>query len=261
MNHNTYARATKNYNIVEDLAQAPSTMSIVKVLQNFRAQRKALLSSIGGIDPQDYILAIFNMEKCKPCLSHELIFQVQVVSKSRPIHHTFIDKGALTCIIPTTCWLALGYPTLYALSNSLKAFDGHTFLLKGYLASYPINLSGKRINVDIEVIDRHFDYNLLLGRSWSYVMATIVSLVLQFILFPLDGKIVTVDQLSFYTPDYSMLPSIIIKLIGGVPNSYFRIDIDLLKEYSLMGCVTLPPPEVSQMVSLISTISNGSINP
>ena len=51
MTHNTSARAAQNYNIVEDLAQAPSTMSTLEVLQTCPAQRKALLSAIGGIDP------------------------------------------------------------------------------------------------------------------------------------------------------------------------------------------------------------------
>jgi hypothetical protein len=39
----------RNYSIVEDLAQAPSAMSSLDVLQTFSAQRKALLKAIGGI--------------------------------------------------------------------------------------------------------------------------------------------------------------------------------------------------------------------
>ena len=63
MNHNTSTRAAQNYNIVENLAQAPLAMSTLEVLQTYPAQRKALLSAIGGIDPQDSMLAIFDMEK------------------------------------------------------------------------------------------------------------------------------------------------------------------------------------------------------
>ena len=47
-------------------------MSSLEVLQTFLAQRKALLLAISGIDPQDYTLAIFDMEKSKPFLSHQL---------------------------------------------------------------------------------------------------------------------------------------------------------------------------------------------
>ena len=152
-------------------------MSALKVLQTCPAQKKALLSEFGGIDPEDSMLAIFDMEKAKPHLSHQLAFQVQVVSKGRPIHRTVIDEGALTCVMSQACWLNLGSPTLTLPSNSLKDFDGHTFLPKGYLASFPITLNGKTVNVDVEVIERHLDCNLLLGRSWSYAMNAMMSSV------------------------------------------------------------------------------------
>ena len=74
--HNTSAIAAENYNIVEYLTQAPSAMSTLEVLQTCPAQRKALLSAIGGIDPQDSMLPIFDMEKAKPRPSHQLAFQV-----------------------------------------------------------------------------------------------------------------------------------------------------------------------------------------
>lgn len=72
--HNTSTCATQNYSIVEDLVQVSSVMSALKVLETCPAQRKAFLSAIGHIDPQDSMLAIFNMEKCKPPLSHQLAF-------------------------------------------------------------------------------------------------------------------------------------------------------------------------------------------
>lgn len=43
---NPHIRATQNYNVVEDLAQAPSTMLTLKVLQNCITQKKAFLSTI-----------------------------------------------------------------------------------------------------------------------------------------------------------------------------------------------------------------------
>ena len=70
MTHNTSAHATQNYNIVEDLAQAPLAMSTLEVLQTYPAQRKALHSTIDRIYPHDSMLAILDMEKYKPCLSH-----------------------------------------------------------------------------------------------------------------------------------------------------------------------------------------------
>ena len=49
--HNPNARAAQHYSIVEDLAQAPFTMSALEFLQTCPVQRNKLLSIIGGLDP------------------------------------------------------------------------------------------------------------------------------------------------------------------------------------------------------------------
>jgi hypothetical protein len=60
--------AAQNYSIVEDLVQAPSAMSTLEVLQSCPAQRRALLKAIGGIDPTDTNLIVFNLEDHTPRL-------------------------------------------------------------------------------------------------------------------------------------------------------------------------------------------------
>ena len=92
-------------------------------------------------------------------------------------------------------------------------------------------------------------------------MTAIVSSIFRLILFPLDGRIFTVDQLSYCTPDYSTLPSSSVPLIGGVTDSYVSISTGLLKAYSLLGCFPLPPPQIPNMVAMISTMLGGSIDP
>jgi hypothetical protein len=57
----------------------------------------------------------------------------------------------------------------------LRSLDGRGFHPHGILQSLPIQLGGKTINFDVEVVDAPLDYNLLLGRSWFYAM-TIVAL-------------------------------------------------------------------------------------
>ena len=64
-----------------------------------------------------------------------------------------------------TCWQALGSPTLAASQNVLKAFDGHVFSPHGILTTFTIDLGGKTIIVEVEVVNAPLDYNLLLGRS------------------------------------------------------------------------------------------------
>jgi hypothetical protein len=46
------------------------------------------------------------------------------------------------------------------------------------------------------------DFALLLGQDYVYVMKAIVSTLFRVIYFPHDGKIVTINQLSFIGPDW-----------------------------------------------------------
>jgi hypothetical protein len=62
-NHNSHA--TQNYNIVEYLAQAPSSMSDLEVLQKFPSQRRTLLEYIRAIDPDSSNNITFNMDNFK----------------------------------------------------------------------------------------------------------------------------------------------------------------------------------------------------
>ena len=53
------------------------------------------------------------------------------------------------------------------------------------------------MSVEVEVINAPLDYNLLLGRSWTYAMSAIASVILCVVVFPHEGKLVTIDQLDF----------------------------------------------------------------
>jgi hypothetical protein len=82
---NPHALAAQNYSIVEDLAHEPSAMSTLEVLQSCPTQWKALLNSIGGIDPTDTNLIIFDLEDHIPRLPHQLSFQIQVIMENKNI--------------------------------------------------------------------------------------------------------------------------------------------------------------------------------
>ena len=60
----------------------------------------------------------------------------------------------------------------------------------------------------VEVVDAPLNYNLLLGRSWSYAMTDVVSSVFRMTMFPHKGKIVKFDQLSYYSSDLASTDSI-----------------------------------------------------
>jgi hypothetical protein len=66
--------------------------------------------------------------------------------------------------------------------------------------------------VEVEVVDAPLDYNLLLGRSWTYAMHEIVATVFWVFLFPHEGRIMSIEHLYFSHSDpssgSSMVPMI-----------------------------------------------------
>jgi hypothetical protein len=71
--------------------------------------------------------------------------------------------------------------------------------------------------IEVEVFDASLDYNLLLGKSWTYTMQAVVATVLWVLLFPHEGHIVTIDQLSFSRPDPSSRVSTVLMIDNPQP--------------------------------------------
>jgi hypothetical protein len=63
---NPNSRAAQNYNIVEDLAQAPCAMSTLEVLQHYPNQRRMILATIGAFNPESSNYLTFNLDYHQP---------------------------------------------------------------------------------------------------------------------------------------------------------------------------------------------------
>jgi hypothetical protein len=111
-------------NIVEDMAKAPCAMSSLKVLQNCPSQGRTLLEAIGVLDPESSNTITFNMDDYKMRLSHQLVFQIEVIVHIQLIHHTILDEGALTCVISLSRWKGIKSPGINQSPTMLKSFDG-----------------------------------------------------------------------------------------------------------------------------------------
>ena len=77
----------------------------------------------------------------------------------------------------------------------------------GILPHLPITLGGKTVCIDVIVVQGPLDFSLLLGRDYVYAMKVVVSTLFLVMHFPHDGKIVTIDQLSFVEHDHRITPS------------------------------------------------------
>jgi hypothetical protein len=167
--HNPNARAAQNYSIMEDLAQTPCAMSALEVLQSFPSQRKALLSALGVVETTNSGMIVFYPTDHKPRLPHHVTFQIVVVYAMKSLTHgTFfhmvVDEGASTCVMSLACWKAIDQPELSPSPMLLTVFDGRSFRPHGIIPSFPMQLEGKTVCVEVEVVDAPLDYNILLGR-------------------------------------------------------------------------------------------------
>ena len=66
----------------------------------------------------------------------------------------------------------------------------------------PITLEEKTVYIDVMVVQGPLYFNIILGFDYVYAMKAVVSTLFQVMHFPHDGKIVTIDQLSFVKPDH-----------------------------------------------------------
>jgi hypothetical protein len=154
-----------------------------------------------------------------------------------------------------SCWKGLKSPSLNKSPTMLHGFDGQVFHPHGLLQSLAIQLGGKTIIVYVEVVDAPLNYNLLLGRSWFYDMTTVASSVFRCVQLPHQGKIVSIDQLDFCTPDACALVTNNIPFLGDHSVTYESIGVGLLKYSSLMGTFPAPCPPTTHHIANINMIS------
>jgi hypothetical protein len=133
----------------------------------------------------------------KPRLPYHMSFQIVVAYTTKiftqNIFHTVVDESASTCVMSLVCWKAIGQPVLSLSATLLTIFDGHLFQPHGIIPSFPVQLGGKTMCIKVEVVDASLDYNILLGRSWTYAMQAVVVTFFQVLLFPHESQIMTID--------------------------------------------------------------------
>ena len=172
---------------------------------------------LGSLDPDNTNLIHFNVENYNSRLPHQLAFQIIMKVVGKKVFRTILDEGAWTSVLSLSYWKSLGSPELMKSSMTLKSFDGWGFQPHSIIPALSIELGGKTISTQVEVVDAPLDYNLLLGRKWFCAMIAVASMVFRTLQFPHLGKIVTIDQLDFCitTPTMNKIP-----MLGQFPPPY-----------------------------------------
>jgi hypothetical protein len=137
----------------------------------------------------------------RPCLPSHIPFQITVQVCGQDVPQTLIHEGAFVSILSSFAWQTLGFPQLVSVTQNLLAFNRRTSQPLGTLLQFLVTLGGKTVFIDVTVVQYPLDFALLLGRDYVYAMKAIVSTRFHVISFPHDGRVVTVDQLSFIDLD------------------------------------------------------------
>jgi hypothetical protein len=202
-----------------------------------------LLTALGSTETCNPGTIVLDTTDLKPHLPYHVAFQIVVAHPTKNftcnIFRTVVDKGASTCVMSLACWKAIGQPALSPSPTLLTAFDGRSFRPHGIVPSFPLQLGGNTMCIEVEVVDAPLDYNLLLGRSWTYAMQAMVATIFRVLLFPHEGRIVTIDQLSFSRPDPS-LGACTVPMIDNPQAGVINVGVGLCP--SLMGTFDYPPP-------------------
>ena len=88
----------------------------------------------------------------QPCLPYYMSLLIHVEFLNNTIMCTVINEGATASIMYLSCWKGLGFPTLSQSANMLTSFDGQSFQPHGILPSLEVQLGGKTVAFEVEVV-------------------------------------------------------------------------------------------------------------
>jgi hypothetical protein len=219
-------------------------MSVLEVLQTCPSQRKSFLSALGAVDPADTRLITFDLDNREPRLPVLVAFQILVKIQNIMVHRCIIDEDASTCIMSKIVWKKLGSPKLVPSTITLRAYDDRPSSPEGLFQNVPVKLGRKTILIDIEFIDAPLDYNILFRCSYMYVMKVVAFYVFHMMMFPHNGKIITIDQITHYEPNQSANIDNIIPLVRTSLDAFSVIDMGprIFKDPHLLGTYHGAPP-------------------
>jgi len=127
-------------------------------------------------------------------------FQITIHAYDKAIPGTVLDEGASVSLMPSITWKALGSSQLVLVTQNLLAFDGGTYQPLWILPKFLVTLGGKPVYIDVMVVQGVLNFSLLLSCDYVYAMGAFVSSLFCVVCFPHDGRMVTIDQLSFFCP-------------------------------------------------------------
>ena len=138
-------------------------MSMLEVLQTCPPQRTDLLSNLGVNDDNSSSIIKFETMGVQPRFSYYMSLLIHGEYLNMTFKCTVIDEGAAASVMYLSCWKGLGSPKLSQSATMLTTFDGISFQSHGIFPSLKVQLGGKIVVIEVEVVDAPLYYNIFLG--------------------------------------------------------------------------------------------------
>ncbi|GAU39246.1 hypothetical protein TSUD_396930 [Trifolium subterraneum] len=199
------------YKIVDQLLQTPSKISILSLLMNSDAHRKALMKVLDQayID-HDVTLGQFgsivgNVIACNNLSfsdeelpergrDHNLALHISVICKFDSLSNVLVDTGSSLNVMSKITLDKLAYRGAPLRPSALivKAFDGSRKSVIGEI-DLPISVGPYEFQITFQVMDIRASYSCLLGRPWIHEAGAVTSTLDQKLKFVREGKLVIVN--------------------------------------------------------------------
>ncbi|KAI5408849.1 hypothetical protein KIW84_054612 [Lathyrus oleraceus] len=185
------------FNMVEQLLQTPSKISVLSLLMNSEAHREALQRVLEQefvehdvtVDQFDHIVANItscnNLSFCDEELpeegrNHNLALDISMNCKEDSLSNVLVDIGSSLNVLPKSTLAKLSYqgaPMRYS-GVIIKAFDGSRKMVIGEV-DLPVKIGLSDFQITFQVMDIHPDYSCLLGRPWIQEAGAVTSTLHQ----------------------------------------------------------------------------------
>ncbi|KAI5444670.1 hypothetical protein KIW84_013083 [Lathyrus oleraceus] len=225
------------FNMVEQLLQTPSKISVLSLLKNLEAYREALF---------------YGEELPEEGRSHNLALHISMNCKEDVLSNILVDTGSSLNVFSKSTLSRLSYegaPMRYS-GVIVKAFDSSRKTVIGEV-DLPVKIGPSDFQITFQVMDIHPTYSCLLGRPWIHEAGVVTSTLHQKLKFVKNGKLVIVggekallvSHLSSFsyvevddeigTPFQAL--SIVEEKRVGAPMSSYKYAKKIVEEQSLFG--------------------------
>src|ERR1051325_4950160 len=199
-----------DYNIVEQLGQTPSKISMLALLLCSEAHANALVKFLKNAHvPQDTTTDQF--EVCIASLAannglgfsdadltsagrkHNKALHISVECKGITLSRVLVDIGSALNILPKTAFDRIDVEGLVLKPSDIivTAFDGSKRTVLGEL-TLPVKVGSQTFDSTFFIMDIRPAYSCLLGRPWIHGAGAVTSTLHQKLKYPVKGKVVTV---------------------------------------------------------------------